>query len=236
MIPFDLLAITPPEGAVDPTLVARWLAAGAGPAGRDRPPRDAPRLAVLLREPGAAPGSLLDPRGRLGPFVRACRDAGLPLLLAVDPALVDDALGLPVAGLHLRGDPAHADLARLRPRARGVLGRACHGAPQPGHELVDYTLLAPIFPPTTAQPGAPLGSKRPIGLAGLRAWTADPGAQIAALGGIDADTGRACLEAGARALAGIGAFFGPPGQVEHSASALCELLRTRAAHVLPPRS
>lgn len=235
MIPFDLLAITPPEGAVDPTLVACWLAAGAEPA-RPAPARPAPGLAVLLREPGAAPADLLDRAGRLGPFVRACRDAGLPLLVAVDRAFADLALELPVAGLHLRGDPAPADLARLRARARGLLGRACHGAPQPGHALVDYTLLAPIFPPTTAQPGAPLGSKRPIGLAGLRAWTADPGARIVALGGIDADTGRACLDAGAGALAGIGAFFGPPEQVEHSASALCELLRTRAAHVLPPRS
>lgn len=285
--PFDLLAITPPSGPVDPELVTRWLAAGARPAPvpadthaparaaaaapvpadthapapapvpadtrapADRPPRagthvpadtshpapstPAARLAVLLREPGTGPEGLLDPAGRLAAFVRACRGAGLPLLLAVDPGHVARALSFGPDGLHLRGDPPPARLAELRPRVRGLLGRACHGAPQPGHACVDYTLLAPIFPPTTAGPGAPLGSKRPIGLAGLRAWTADPTAAIVALGGVDPDTGAACLDAGARALAGIGVFFGPPERVEHSVAALCGLVRTRAAHVLPPR-
>lgn len=244
--PFDLLAITPPSGPVAPELVARWLAAGAVPALAPAQPRaDAPvpgrhtrepaRLAVLLREPGAAPDALLDPAGRLAAFVRACRGADLPLLLAVDPGHVAEALSLGPDGVHLRGDPDPAVLASLRPRVRGILGRACHGAPQSGHACVDYTLLAPIYPPTTAGPGAPLGSKRPIGLAGLRAWTHDPAAAIVALGGVDPDTAGPCLDAGARALAGIGVFFGPPERVEHSVAALCGLVRTRAAHVLPSR-
>lgn len=222
-VPFRLLAVTPPAGPVDPDLVARWLAAAPGVP-----------LAVLLREPGAPPAVLLDPNGRLGPLVRRCRERAIPLLIAVDLARVGEALALPgLAGVHLRGDPPPAALADLRPRVAGLLGRACHGAPQPGHDLVDYTLLAPIFPPTTAQPGAPLGSKRPIGLYGLHAWTADPGAFIVALGGIGPATAAACLEGGAGALAGIGVFFGPPARVEQDVAALGEQLR--AAHVLPPR-
>lgn len=225
--PFRLLAITPPEGLVDADLVDRWLAAGAG----------ADTLAVLLRQPGAAPRALLAPGGRLAALVRRCRDRGLPLLLSVDPAAIDLALDLSseTAGLHLRGDPSPALLADLRPRVGGLLGRSCHGAPQPGHPAVDYTLLAPIFVPTTVQPGLPLGSKRPIGLAGLRAWTADPSAAVVALGGVGPSTAGDCLAAGAIALAGIGVFFGPPDRVEQDVAALRAIVRPGPAHVLPPR-
>ncbi|WAS89644.1 thiamine phosphate synthase [Nannocystis punicea] len=222
--PFHLLAITPPTGPVDPELVARWRV-GAGERA----------LAVLLREPGAAPEALLDPAGRLAPLVRRCRDRAIPLLLAVDPGLAVRAAALPgIDGLHLRGDPSLACLAELRARLPGLLGRAVHGEPQPGHHLVDYTLVAPIFAPTTAQPGAPLGSKRPIGLAGLRAWTADPAACVVALGGVGPGTAGDCLVAGARALAGIGVFFGPLERVEQDVAALSEQLRV--AHVLSPRA
>lgn len=222
--PFRLLAITPPTGPVDPDLVTRWRA-GAGDCA----------LAVLLREPGAPPDVLLDPAGRLAPLVRRCRDRAIPLLLAVDLAHVARAVELTgIDGLHLRGDPSLASLADLRPRLPGLLGRAVHGEPRPGHHLVDYTLVAPVFSPTTAQPGAPLGSKPPLGLAGLRAWTADPAACIVALGGVGPETARDCLAAGARALAGIGVFFGPPGRVEQDVAALSEQLR--AWHVLPPRT
>lgn len=222
--PFRLLAVTPPTGPVDPELVARWRA-GAG---------DCP-LAVLLREPGAAPEALLDPTARLAALVRRCRERAIPLLLAVDLAHAARAAALAgIDGLHLRGDPPLTALAELRPRVPGLLGRAAHGEPQPGHHLVDYTLVAPIFPPTTAQPGAPLGSKRPLGLAGLRAWTADPTACVVALGGIGPHNAADCLAAGACALAGIGVFFGPPARVEQDVAALSEQLRV--AHVLPPRA
>jgi thiamine monophosphate synthase len=223
-LPFDLLAITPPTGPVDPGLVDRWLAAGAGE-----------RLHVLVREPGAVPTVLLDPQGRFGALLERCRRRGLRFLISLDTNC-DSASHLTegTAGAHVRGDPSTAVLASLRPRVRGLLGRSCHGAPQPGHDLVDYTLLAPIFAPTTAQPGAPIGSKRPIGLAGLRAWTADPSAVVVALGGIDPTNAGDCFAAGAAAVAGIGVFFGPPERVEQDVAALCAL--RPAPHVLPPRA
>ena len=113
------------------------------------------------------------------------------------------------------------------------LGRSCHGAPRPGHALVDYTLFAPVFAPTTAQPGRPPGSKIPAGLAALRAWTAAPGAVIYALGGISPANAAACLAAGAHGLAGIGVFFGEPGQVAQDVAALREIVAASDRHVEP---
>ncbi|WP_293254733.1 thiamine phosphate synthase [Nannocystis sp.] len=113
-------------------------------------------------------------------------------------------------------------------RATGLwLGRSCHGAPQPGHDLVDYTLLAPVFPPSSS-PG-----KTPAGLAALRAWTAVPGATIFALGGVTPATAAACLAAGAHGLAGIGVFFGDPAQVEQDVAALRRSIAALDRHVEP---
>jgi thiamine monophosphate synthase len=231
---FRLLAITPPTGAVPPNIVARWLAAGAREVG----------LAVLLREPGRDPRELLAADGRLAAVRRRCRDAGIPLLLNLDPAAVAtvDLAAAGLAGLHLRGDPDLAALTRGRDHLRTesepvlsdrLLGRSCHGRPQPGHALVDYTLFAPVFPPTTAQPGAPVGSKLPAGLAALTAWTREPGAVVFALGGIGPATAAACLAAGAHGLAGIGVFFGEPAQVEQDVAALRDLVAARDRHVEP---
>jgi|GEM_PF-1656412 len=113
------------------------------------------------------------------------------------------------------------------------LGRSCHGDPQPGHDLVDYTLFAPVFAPTTAQPGRPSGSKIPAGLVALRAWTAAAGAVVYALGGISPANAAACLAAGAHGLAGIGVFFGQPGQVAQDVAALREIVAASDRHVEP---
>ena len=114
-----------------------------------------------------------------------------------------------------------------------LLGRSCHGIPQPGHTSVDYTLVAPIFAPTTGQPGRPAGSKVPAGLVALRAWTREPGARVFALGGVGPATAAACLAAGADGLAGIGVFFGEPARVAQDVAALCDRLAAHARHVEP---
>lgn len=230
MTPFRLLAITPPSGPVPADRVATWRAAW-------------PELAVLLREPGRRAAEILAPDGRLAPLRRQCRAAGLPVLLSVDDEDLAELAVLPadLAGVHLRGDPglqalidARARLDRWRPDG-AWLGRSCHGAPQPGE--VDYTLFAPVFAPTTAQPGKPLGSKIPAGLAALADWTRAPEACVFALGGVGPETAAACLAAGARGLAGIGVFFGEPDRVAQDVAALREILAAHDRHVepLPPR-
>ncbi|MBL9102190.1 MAG: thiamine phosphate synthase [Myxococcales bacterium] len=210
---FRLLAITPPHGPVDPQIVDVWLAAGALGS-----------IAVLLREPGAPPRRLLAGDGRLAPLRRRCVAAGVPVLLALDAAALD-ALEPPpeLAGLHLRGDPDLTALRRARERT-ALLGRACHGEPQPGHELVDYTVFAPVFAPGTVDPTM---IKRPAGLAALTRWTADPRAHVIALGGICPATAPACLAAGARGLAGISGLFGEPARVEQDVAALVRLVDPR---------
>ena len=228
MTPFRLLAITPPVGPVPGDSLVAWRAA-------------LPELAVLLREPGRRAVEILALDGRLASLRRSCREAGVPLLLSVDSAELAELAELPteIAGVQLRGDPDLAALAaarthigRLRP-TDAWLGRSCHGEPQPGHETVDYSLFAPVFAPTTAQPGRPLGSKIPAGLAALAAWAAAPGAWVLALGGVGPGTAAACLAAGARGLAGIGVFFGEPGRVEQDVAALREILAAHDRHVEP---
>lgn len=203
--PFRLLAIPPPDGPVPGDIVDRWLAAGA-----------AGTIAALLRDPGRTPAEILAPGARLAALRRRCVAAGIPVLLATDvPTVVPPDL----AGVHLRGDPDRATLGRAREHP-GLLGRACHGEPQPGHDLVDYTLFAPVFAPGTPGPIA----KHPAGLAALARWTADPRAHVIALGGITPRTAPACLAAGARGLAGISGLFGEPAQVEQDVAALVDLL------------
>jgi len=206
-----LLAIPPPDGPVPADILGPWLAAGARGL-----------LAVLLRDPGRSPADILADHARLAPLRRACVAHAIPVLLAADTA--DLELPADLAGLHLRGDPDLATLKRARARLGDrLLGRACHGEPQPGHDLVDYTLLAPIFAPRTASPHP----KHPAGLAALARWTADPRAHVIALGGITPATAHACLAAGARGLAGISGLFGDPAQVEQDVAAFVRLLEPR---------
>ena len=217
MTPFRLLAITPPTGPVPGDMPDRWFAG-----------HDSVGLAVLLREPGLSPIALLS-SDRLAALRRRCRERAIPLLLSIDPDTSLPPLPPDIAGLHLRRDPTLAQLAAV-PRDSLLLGRSCHGAPQPGHELVDYTLFAPVFPPLSSH-------KPPAGLPALRAWTTSPGATVIALGGITPTTAPACLAAGAHGLAGIGVFFGEPAQVEQDVAALRDLVAAHARHVepLPPR-
>lgn len=223
--PFRLLAITPPEGSVDRSIVGAWeTARGVG-------------LAVLLREPGTPASALLDPAHRLTPLRHACVAAGIPCLLSVDsgdlePPLARALLSSQVIGVQLRGDPSPATIAAAR-RTLGpsaVLGRSCHG--QPGAASVDYSVLAPIFPPRTHAPGGP--HKVAVGLAPLQKFAqAEP--HVFALGGVTASTADACLAAGAFGLAAIRTFFGPKGEVTDNVARVAELVAARRPHALAPR-
>src|SRR5690606_24784649 len=120
--------------------------------------------------------------------------------------------------VQLRGDPSVADTQRVRdllgPR---VIGRSCHGeTPDPAAHAADYTCLAPVFAPHTAQPGRP---KRAIGVAALARWTAVV-PRVVALGGVEPSTASACLAAGASGLAGISLFFGQRAAAQQNVAAL----------------
>lgn len=219
-----LLAITPPTGAIDPELVDAWLDAGAG--GLD--------LAVLLREPGRSLLELLA-SDRLVALRRRLAARGVPTLVSIAASDLDEArlarADPPLAGVQLRGDPSPTTLAELRPRVLGLLGRSCHGAPQPGDEHVDYTVLAPIFAPRTIQPGV---EKSPIGLAGVRAW-ASPHRHLLALGGITPANAAQVLAAGASGIAGISLVFASLGDAADNVGKLVRVFAVESdRHVSPP--
>jgi thiamine monophosphate synthase len=203
-----LLAITPPHGEIDPSLVSVWLEAGA----------PAESLAVLLRDPTSP-----------HPFARSerwaalqaeCADHGITVLLSCDgEALLaqlragQEAPGW-VHGFQFRADPSPQLLKGLREALGGTpcLGRSVHGSPTRGDDSIQYSCLAPIFTPGTQDPGHP---KRAVGLGRLEQWCTNPPAsrKVLALGGVSASTAAACVGAGAHGLAGISAFFSRPLRV-----------------------
>lgn len=213
---FRLLAITPPTGDVDAAIVDTWVDAGAHEHG----------LAVVLREPSISPKSLGDLPDRFKALIERCQSNEVPLLLSTD-CQPEDMEGL--AGIHLRGDP-DVDLVREIREELGaaLIGRSCHGSPQHGAELVDYTAVAPVF-----KPGTPaVHDKKPMGIGALKEWIA-PQRRIFALGGISIDTAGACLRAGVHGVAGISAFFGEEDRVRENVAAFSAALSKLGDHALP---
>lgn len=214
-VEFSLLAITPPTGEPDPACVDAWIEAGAGAPGVG--------IALLLRTPGAPPRDIYaDPR--LHRIRAACTARRVPMLLSCAAADLDT---LPsgmtdLVGLQVRGDPTDAQLARARWHSRrgAPLGRSVHGAiPRPGD--ADYTVFAPVFETGTGQDGV---DKKASGLDPLLTWAKAVDEPVFALGGVTAARAHACLEAGARGLAGISAFFGRTGAVVETVSAFVAAL------------
>jgi hypothetical protein len=217
-----LLAITPPASlapTLDAGLVDAWIRGGAEVLG----------LAVLLREPGAELAAILGDR-RLIELRAALAERGIPALVSVDAAALDRGAAEQVLG----ASPALAGVQLRDPRSGGseacpallerwraslpalVLGRSCHGSTPVAAPAADYTCLAPVFAPRTAQPGV---SKEAIGLDALRRWAAEV-PRVFALGGVDPDNAEACLAAGATGIAGISLFFGQSSAAQHNVAAL----------------
>jgi hypothetical protein len=231
--PGRLLAITPPASlapTLDAGLVDAWIRGGAETLG----------LAVLLREPGAELAAILGDR-RLAELRAALAERGIPALVSVDAAAIDrgaaeQVLGASpaLAGVQLRDprsggseakrsaaqgpmDPCPALLERWRASLPALaLGRSCHGSTPVAAPAADYTCLAPVFAPRTAQPGV---SKEAIGLEALRRWAVEV-PRVFALGGVDPDNAEACLAAGATGIAGISLFFGQSSAAQHNVAAL----------------
>lgn len=216
-----LVAITPPSGAVEPDAIDRWHEAGARG-----------RVALWLREPGARPGQLVG--GRLHAIIERARAHRVPILLGIDAGAIDEAARMVIderlAGVVLRGDPDREALVRARDRLRSAawLGRSVHDPDAGDHELCDFSVLGPIFVPHTGKPF----TTTPLGVDALGRPPAD--AFVVAVGGIDASTAAACLAAGARGLAGIRSFFGPPQTVAQDVAAFCTALQTATHAQAPP--
>ncbi|HFE46499.1 MAG TPA: thiamine phosphate synthase [Nannocystis exedens] len=227
--PFRLLAISPPEGPIDAALVDHWAAAGGLDLG----------LGVLLRQPDTDLSGLLSAirRGRLSALASRCRALGIPLQLSLAAEQIRDFERMrrsegaidEFTGIQLRADPCPRDLQRIRRTlSRACIGRSCHGHAAGTHDLVDYTCVAPIYPPTTAQRSR---VKSAIGLAPLRDWAAQPGARIFALGGVRPGNAEKCLQAGAWGLAGIGLFFGDPRRVGEDVAAVTKIFARHPSDV-----
>ncbi len=149
-------------------------------------------------------------RRRHARFVAALADRGVRALRAIGPGPVRPQVAwAPFAGVHLRGDPTPDDLRSARGLGPpgGIVGGAYHLPARPLPPRLDYALVAPVFAPRSSR------GKRPMGLAGLRAFVAaqaQTGVPVVALGGLRPDRVAALREAGAAAVAGITCFLGPP--------------------------
>jgi thiamine-phosphate pyrophosphorylase len=104
-------------------------------------------------------------------------------------------------GVHLRADGAPP--ARVRALDPGwLIGRSVHRAGDARETAADYLLFGTMFASASKPPGWVVG-----GLDGLRAVVDASSVPVVAIGGIDPAGARACAEAGAAGVAGIGVFL-----------------------------
>jgi thiamine-phosphate diphosphorylase len=149
---------------------------------------------VQLRDPAATLARLEVQASRL---VQACP---VPVLIS---SRVDLALASGAAGVHLPENDLPLAVARALLGDERLLGRSVHSvaaARQAAREGADYLVFGPVFP-TASHPGRPAR-----GLAALQEVAAAVDVPLLAIGGVDAERARACLEAGAAGFAAIGYF------------------------------
>ncbi len=182
---------------------------------------------VLLREK-----DLADPaRARLAAELRdVTAAAGAALVVGGD---IDLALAVGADGVHLAAadpwpDPATRDaLERQGPGHRVGVGRSCHTVAEltsAAERRSDWATYSPVFA-TASKPGY----GPPLGLDGLAAGCrATPGLAVVALGGVGPGNARACIEAGAVALALMGAVMRAADPAALVRSVIDELRRADA--------
>lgn len=205
-----------PEGVV--VVTDRAIAAAAG-----RPldiavaaALDGGAGAVLLREKDLPDGE----RRHLAEHLRTITAAtGAELWVAGD---VDLAVAVGADAVHLAAaDPWPDAVDGLR------RGRSCHSAAelqQAERAGADHVTYSPVFT-TTSKPGY----GPPLGLDGLAAGCrAAPGLTVVALGGIGPGRARGCVEAGAAAVALMGAVMGAEDPATVVRSVVDEVRRATA--------
>jgi thiamine-phosphate pyrophosphorylase len=133
-------------------------------------------------------------------------------------------LDLPVGlhlGLHLGQDDLSPADARRLTGPEAILGFSTHNPDQmlaAAAEPVDYVAFGPVFPTVSKERPDPT-----VGLDGLRAVRALTNKPLVAIGGIHLGNARACLDAGANAVAVIGDLL----PVSFAVSAPKQTLRDR---------
>jgi thiamine-phosphate pyrophosphorylase len=113
-------------------------------------------------------------------------------------------------GLHLGQDDLPPTLARAIVGPDVVIGYSTHDLDQVREAAtlpVDYLGFGPVFPTSTK-----LNPDPTVGLDGLAAAIAATHLPIVAIGGLDAPRAKACLEAGAQAVAVVSALFAGPAE------------------------
>ena len=169
---------------------------------------------IALLPAGVSVLQLRDKRGVVGHedgrrLARACREAGVPLIVNDDLAQAD-AIG--ADGVHLGRDDAPIAEARRRLGTGAIIGVSCYAslarARRAEAQGADYVAFGSCFPSPT-KPAA-----RRVPLEVLHAARQALKLPIVAIGGITAANLRPLIEAGVDAVAVVSAVFAAPDRTE----------------------
>ncbi len=169
-----------------------YFVCGSRPGGRPLPEVLGPALAggvdvFQLREKGGSDEDVLSAAAVAGAM---CREAGVPFILNDRPDLVERA---GADGVHVGQDDAPVAEARAAVGEERIVGLSTHSEAQADAARdVDYFAVGPVHATPTKE-GRPA-----IGLAPVRHAARTATAPWFAIGGSDADTLPAVLDAGAR--------------------------------------
>jgi thiamine-phosphate pyrophosphorylase len=194
-----------------------YFVCGARPGGKPLPDVLAPALAggvdvFQLREKGAPDEAVLSAAAVAREL---CRDAGVPFILNDRPDLVERA---GADGVHVGQDDAPVAEARAAVGDGRIVGLSTHSEAQADAARgVDYFAVGPVHatPTKEGRPAIGLGPVRHAARTATVPWFA--------IGGIDADTLPAVLDAGARRVVVVRAI-GEAADPEAAARTLREML------------
>ena len=159
---------------------------------------------------------------RLAMALRTLTWAHEALLIINDHA--DLAIAADADGVHLGQDDLPPDVVRALPGFEGrLIGRSTHSLGQAQlavNEGADYIAVGPVYPTSTKEGRAAVGTALVSRVAGI------VDRPFVAVGGIDHDNAAAVVEAGARAIAVVRAVYDAVDPAE-AARRLHELIVTR---------